>query len=95
MDTGHLILRKIAALHIGYYRWFVAIGAKKKFQSKEAVNRTLKSLLWISAVIVIPGLGLALFAKKLLDDSEEKEQFKKYVHKTYGYASHYRDSNDS
>lgn len=53
------------------------------------MNRTLKDLLWIGAVIVVPGLGMFLLAKKVWHDVDEKEQFKQYVRKTYGKASNY------
>jgi hypothetical protein len=53
------------------------------------VNRVLKDLLWVGAVIVVPGLGMYLLAKKIWQASDEQEEFKKYVRKTYGKMSNY------
>lgn len=53
------------------------------------MNRILKDMLWVGAVIVVPGLGLALLAKKIWQDSNEAEQFRTHVRKTYGKGSNY------
>jgi hypothetical protein len=53
------------------------------------VNRTLKEVLWLGAIIVVPGLGLALIAKKLYNDLGSNSDFKEHVRKTYGKGSEY------
>jgi hypothetical protein len=53
------------------------------------VNKVLRDLLWVGAVIVVPGLGLALLIKALASDASEKQKFREYVKKTYGKYSEY------
>ncbi len=53
------------------------------------MNHTLKTILWIGAIIVVPGLGVALLAKKIYTETDENSKFKEYVRKTYGKASNY------
>jgi len=53
------------------------------------VNRVLKDLLWVGAVIVVPGLGLALMVKYFASDASERRKFQEYVKKTYGKESNY------
>jgi hypothetical protein len=54
-------------------------------------NGTLKKLLWVGAVVVMPGLGVALLAKKIASDRKKERQFREYVRKTYGNESSYHD----
>jgi hypothetical protein len=53
------------------------------------VNKVLRDLLWVGAVIVVPGLGLALVVKWFASDASEKRKFQEYVKKTYGRQSEY------
>ena len=53
------------------------------------MNRVLKDLLWVGAVIVVPGLGIALLIKHFASDVSERRKFQEYVKKTYGKASSY------
>ncbi len=58
------------------------------------MNRTLKDALWLGLVVVVPGLGVALLAKALWKDLDEKQKFREYVHRTYGYASSFQKEHD-
>jgi hypothetical protein len=53
------------------------------------VNRTLKEVLWLGAIIVVPGLGLALIVKKLYTDLDSNQEFREHVRKNYGEGSKY------
>lgn len=55
------------------------------------MDRRLKDALWVGAVVVIPGMWAFWLAKKIWKDVDEKAAFREYVHKTYGYASRYKD----
>ena len=44
------------------------------------MKRSLKSVLWVGLAVVIPGLGIALLAKKLATKNDPyEEDFKQYV----------------
>ena len=55
------------------------------------MNSTLKTILKVTAAVVIPGGAIYLVASILLKDSEKKA-FKDYIRKTYGEASSYVDT---
>lgn len=75
--------------HIG-----VRVPEGQPDRGNSLVNRMLKNMLWVGAVILVPGLGVALLAKKIIKDANDKQEFRDHVKKTYGYASHYQDQHD-
>jgi hypothetical protein len=55
------------------------------------MNSTLKTILKVTAAVVVPGAAIFMVGAWLLKDVE-KEAFKKYIHKTYGDGSKYVDN---
>lgn len=55
------------------------------------MNATLKTVLKVTAAVVVPGGVILLLANAILRDSE-KRAFKDYIRKTYGEASNYVDT---
>ena len=51
------------------------------------MNRRLKDVLWIGAIVVVPGLWALLLARKIAKDASERDEFRKHVRKEYGYGS--------
>lgn len=64
--------------------------AEKRYNGHK-MNSTLKTVLKVTAAVVIPGGAIYLVASMLLKDSE-KRAFKEYIRKTYGEASNYVDT---
>ena len=58
------------------------------------MNKATKTALWVGLVAVVPGLWLGLIIRKIYTDLNEKEEFRRYVHKTYGYGSIYHNDLD-
>jgi hypothetical protein len=58
------------------------------------MDSTLKTILKVAAVAVVPGAAIFLLAGMLLKTGEERKEreFKKYIHKTYGEGSRYVDN---
>jgi len=57
------------------------------------VNRRLKDVLWVGAIVVIPGLWAVLLARKIAKDAGERKEFREHVRKTYGKGSKHDTSN--
>jgi hypothetical protein len=55
------------------------------------MNSTLKTILKVTAAVVVPG-GLVILAASAILRNSEKEEFRKYIRKTYGEASNYVDT---
>jgi hypothetical protein len=55
------------------------------------MNSTLKTILKIAAVVVVPGMGVFLLARTILRDLDERREFREYINKTYGEGSNYVD----
>jgi hypothetical protein len=55
------------------------------------MDATLKTLLKITAALVIPG-GMAILIISELFKASDRREFKNYVRKTYGEGSNYVDT---
>jgi hypothetical protein len=57
----------------------------------EVVNSKLKTLLKVTAIAVVPGLGVLWLARTILRDLNDRQEFRAYIRKTYGKDSKYVD----
>jgi hypothetical protein len=55
------------------------------------MNPTLKSILKATAVVIVPGMTVLWLANRFVKDQNEKQEFREYVHKTYGQGSKYEN----
>jgi hypothetical protein len=54
---------------------------------------SLKSILKVAAIAIIPGMTVLWLASKFVKDLNERQEFREYVRKTYGKGSKYENEN--
>jgi hypothetical protein len=58
------------------------------------VNKTAKTALWWGLAAVVPGFWIGMIIRTIYKNLDEKEEFRRYVRKTYGYASNFSAHHD-
>jgi len=58
------------------------------------VNKSAKTALLVGLAAVVPGFWVGLLIRKLYKDLDEKNEFRRYVKRTYGYMSSFHKIHD-
>jgi hypothetical protein len=55
------------------------------------MNSTLKSILKVTAIVVVPGMTILWMANRIAKDLNERQEFREYIRKNYGKGSKYEN----